>query len=130
MSKKARHGTQSFRCQHCGEVFYASHPNARYCGERCSKAAYRARKNATKTGLEGFNTSDLDTFNTLRSVSEHAAEAIMHIRRIHGLHAARTMMWACWCVMLRDDVNPAERPYQLDTVEIAARDYFERLGYQ
>lgn len=130
MSKKTRHGTQSFRCQQCGEVFPANHPSARYCSERCSKAAYRARQNATKTGLEGFTTADLETFNALRVVSQHAAHAIMHTRRTHGLNAARTMMWACWCILVQDDVNPAERPYPLSAVDIAAKDYFERLGYQ
>jgi hypothetical protein len=114
VSKKQPFGNRSFICEWCGETFTANHPTAKYCpGDRCSKAAYRARKNAQKTGLEGFTAADLGTFEAIRQVSQQAALSIMHVRRINGLATARVMMWSCWCVMFRDDVNPAERPYTM-----------------
>jgi hypothetical protein len=126
MSKKPRHGTRSYLCQWCGNQFYANHPNATYCSERCSKGAYRARKRATTTGLEGFTITDMDTFNAIRNQSEQAAQTIMHIRRTNGLTTARTAMWACWCILVNDDVNPAERPYALTPQDKALTGVYEQ----
>ncbi|MCB0553027.1 MAG: helix-turn-helix domain-containing protein [Phaeodactylibacter sp.] len=35
-------------CQHCGEAFIAKTTVTQYCGDRCAKRAYKARKKAEK----------------------------------------------------------------------------------
>lgn len=35
-------------CQHCGEEFIAKTTVTQYCGDRCAKRAYKARKKAEK----------------------------------------------------------------------------------
>jgi hypothetical protein len=68
----------------------------------------------------------MDTFNAIRNQSEQAAQTIMHIRRTNGLTTARTAMWACWCILVNDDVNPAERPYALTPQDKALTGVYEQ----
>jgi hypothetical protein len=102
---------QSDFCAWCGNVFRCERNHAKYCSETCRSRAWRNKNAAVKSGTEGFDSIEIDTLNLIRATSERAWLAVLHTRRTFGLSAARAALWACWCTLQVDEVDPTECPY-------------------
>jgi excisionase family DNA binding protein len=68
-------------CQHCGEDFIARTTVTQYCGDRCAKLAYKARKKAEK-----IETSNAETKKILaRPIEEIKIKEFLTVRDIAKL---------------------------------------------
>jgi len=102
-------------CAWCGNVFPCQRTHAKYCSDTCRLRAWRNKNAAVKSGTEGFDQIEIDTLNLIRANSNRAWLAVLHTRRTFGLSAGRAALWACWCTLQNDAVDPNEQPYHDDT---------------
>ena len=77
-------------CEHCGVEFIAKTTVTKYCGDRCAKRAYKARKRAEK-----IEESDQETQATIQQpiIELQAKEFLTVQETCQLLGISRTTLW-------------------------------------
>ncbi|MFM6976608.1 MAG: helix-turn-helix domain-containing protein [Sphingobacteriaceae bacterium] len=68
-------------CQHCGKEFTARTTVTRYCGDQCSKRAYKARLKSSKVELSNNETSFIKT----KPLEEIKSKEFLTVRDVASL---------------------------------------------
>jgi len=77
-------------CQHCGNEFTAQTTVTKYCGDRCAKRAYKARKKAIKVEASNKETQEIKN----KPITEIQAKDFLSIQDVCQLfNVSRTTVW-------------------------------------
>lgn len=77
-------------CQHCGDEFTAKTTVTKYCGDRCAKYAYKARKKAEKIAASQKETQEIID----RPIKEIQAKEYLTISETCKIFSvSRTTLW-------------------------------------